>query len=337
MTENQNSFNISVTGGVDWLSVTGKKAVMENVFELIKDFELVVEGGLDEIKALHGYNFAVALRGGRFQWGFKQPSSYWHLELSGSGCEQLGGDVWDLVMSLKGLGCNFRRIDLAFDFRNCAGFGFLENMGCDLENRRFRGFSSWNCVTSERGGKRAVTYYLGSRSSERFCRYYDKGLETGECELREDWVRGEFVFRRSQACLIGSLIDKSSDILGSLGGVTFSDYEFGEVVNRRVDGGRRRVFVYSGWFSKMLECFQGLNLRSLPRNPKNKTFDGWVEWLTSQVAPQLKALGDQCGLSPGEVLDSVLNDVNTVDVQPALAGGFERVVRERVEMQGVPF
>lgn len=69
--------------------------------------------------------------------------------------------------------------------------------------------SSARIIESSGGG---VTVYFGSSQSDRMLRIYDKGLETGEYDTANRWIRFEFQIRHEQAeSLVGGNFVPSSE------------------------------------------------------------------------------------------------------------------------------
>lgn len=293
---------ISASSGIDWLSCTVSIQHFELMKEKLRFFDLVEEGDFVFIKAFHGYKKAVKLLGGRFQWGFKHQDAFIHFDLSGSGCQLLGGRIWELLVFLKSARAKFTRIDLAFDFINTESL--MTNVRKDLVCQSFSGFQSWQEITTTNNDVKATTFYLGSRSSPRFARIYDKGLESGQYKEEGKLIRFEFVFRSDQCQVVASLLLNNASIVSEVAGLTFNLYRFGNV--KRISANKRE-WVSSFWYQKILDSFGKLKLRDLPAMPKNINFEKYCLWLVEQVFPQLKLTGLACGLTPGEVLDIIFS------------------------------
>jgi len=291
---------IAVSTGIDWLSCTIASGHFDAVKEKVKAMRIGDLGVLDKVTALHGYKQAYKLNGGRLQWGLGQDHAYVHLELSGQGCQALGGKIWELLTFLKSIQAKFTRLDLAFDFTGASDV--LSSMGKDLNAKRFLGFQSWQEVSSVNRGTKATTYYLGSRSSTRFARVYDKGLESGLSDAAGEVVRFEFVFRSEQCQVVARFLLNEDCSVENLAGLTFNLYRFGSFRrHHRSDD----EWVNSVWYQRLLSCFGRMNLREMPPCPRNVDFEKYCAWLCEQVVPQLRLIAMENQISVGKVLDTI--------------------------------
>jgi len=215
---------ISISSGIDWLSCTISATKGRTIKSKLKDLNLI-DNDPEMVDPLHGYSNAIKLNGGRLQWGFPNDDYYYHFELTGEGCQNLGNKIWDLLVHLKFKGAKFTRIDLAFDFMNTKNI--FNNMRKDLENNNYRGFQTWQEITTNTKENKATSFYIGSRSSMRFLRVYDKGLESGLFNEAEKLIRFEFVFRGQQSVFVGNVIIEDIAVLSEIAGLTFNIYRFG--------------------------------------------------------------------------------------------------------------
>lgn len=290
---------ISVSSGMDWVSCTMASKHLKLVKERVKALKLGDFEDTDKINALHGYKTAYKLNGGRLQWGFSNDDSFVHFELSGQGCVLLGGEIWGLLMFLKSLNAKFTRIDLAFDFTGTDRL--FSALARDLNNKRFTGFQSWQEISSTDRGVKATTFYLGSRSSTRFARVYDKGLESGLSDVPGEIVRFEFVFRSEQCQVVARLLLDEGQAVAGLAGLTFNLYRFGTYQKRHRD----EVFKNSAWYQALIDSFSGMKLRDMPSTPHNIAFEKYCRWLVEQVVPQLRIIAVDNQISVGKVLDTI--------------------------------
>jgi DNA relaxase NicK len=172
----------------------------------------------------------------------------------------------------------------------------------DLNAGRFSGFQSWQEISTNNRNVKATTFYLGSRSSPRFARVYDKGLESGQFEEAEKLIRFEFVFRSEQCQVVAQLLLNEASVVSDVAGLTFNLYRFGSYLRNA----KNQVWKNSRWYQKILDSFEDLKLRDMPALPRNIDFERYCKWLTDQVAPQLKKIAFNNRMSPGKVLDTIL-------------------------------
>jgi len=322
---------IGVSAGIDWLSCTIASCQFETVKEKVKEMKIAELGPLDKVPALHGYKQAYKLNGGRLQWGFGNDHAFVHFELTGQGCQSLGGKIWELLDFLKTIKAKFTRLDLAFDFSGASEV--LSSMGKDLNAKRFLGFQSWQEVSSVNRGVKATTYYLGSRSSTRFARVYDKGLESGLSDVAGEIVRFEFIFRSEQCQVVARLLLNDQSVVSDLAGLTFNLYRFGSFRRRhKVD-----EWSNSDWFQSLLSSFAALKLRDMPQCPKNVDFEKYCTWLCEQIVPQLRLLAMENQISVGQVLDTIFyyhQDAFRFSSMPKnrYSSAFKKMLREKEDL-----
>lgn len=295
---------IAISSGIDWLSCTLDITKFDPLRAVLLDFNLLENGTPERLNPLHGYLNAIKLLGGRFQWGFAKDKAFCHFELSGQGCLNLGGEIWRLLDVLKNFDAKFTRIDLAFDFENT--MGVMRDIRTDLKNGCFSGFKSWQEITTNTLGVNATTFYLGSRSSTRFARIYDKGLESGITKDAEKIIRFEYIFRGEQSSVVAQILIKEVSSVLDVAGLTFNLYKFGFFKR----GANKNSWVNSEWYQILLDSFDSLILREMPSFPRNYDFEKFCQWLSVQVSPQIKALAFQNRITAGEVLDTILSFYN---------------------------
>lgn len=328
MTKNK---KIIVSSGIDWISCTFDISLHLLFRNKLVFFGLVESTNYEKITPLHGYLNAIQLLGGRFQWGFKEEKAYCHLTLTGQGCSNLGGSIWDLLFYLKSLNVNFTRIDLAFDFQGIDQT--MKNIEFDLNNNRFSGFRSFQRISTTKNNIEAVTYYIGSRSCDHFLRVYDKGLESGQCKKAGELIRFEFVFRSDRSNFIVNILSKDDVIVKDIAGLTFNLFKFGH--NKKSMG--VRTWIFSKWYKRILDSFENLTLRSLPSVLKNHNYEGFCKWLSLQVSPQLKCLGFPYHLTVGQVLDIIMsnypNSLNPNSLKNSYVKPFRKMYYDFKEMK----
>lgn len=211
---------------IDWLDFTvfdmAYPFVVEKILGLsLTDFEDTGRGG-------GGYpNMSRANFGDiRVLHGAKNPEVMGiHVTISGSGCRALFSRVLPstIISNIIEYGCKCTRIDLALD--NIGDVYFYPREIMDfIKNRQVK--SRWGKYELVQSGDMhslsltGDTVYLGSRTSDMFCRVYDKTLERIEKgddkELPESWVRWELVCKRDRAQVACEQLLSSGFAIGEL-------------------------------------------------------------------------------------------------------------------------
>lgn len=123
------------------------------------------------------------------------------LQLSGQACrelEALGTDLWELIRQALLHQAHVTRLDLATD--DLAGHLPVDEMLAAFRSRHFRSRAQdYGIIQSHSRGRDGWTLYLGSRSSDRYLRIYNKAAEQG---YTGQWVRVELELKgdAAQAC-----------------------------------------------------------------------------------------------------------------------------------------
>lgn len=184
------------TTTIDWISFTIKNndEGVSNVLSYLNP-----SGIMEPTKPKFGY-----ARSARGEAGFEFLSSNpggimgSHFIISGSALVNLGNsgkrgiEILELALQQS---AKITRIDLAKDARE-QSFGFI-HLAEAAQTGNFTGTAQKaSVVRSSDGG---TTVYIGSRSSERFVRVYDKGVESGE---GGNWARLEMETKGETAHMV---------------------------------------------------------------------------------------------------------------------------------------
>lgn len=157
----------------------------------------------------NSYTDAVELDPGRISWHHSEPRMKLCFNLTGSDCEQWyseGRFISSTIRDLVSGEANLTRIDAAIDYHGEAEIGEVVDL--------FESEPGWTKARTvvpyqelrrdAEGVSRAWSgVYIGSRSSQRFLRVYDKARETG---IDGQWTRIELVTRDSYAAALGESI-----------------------------------------------------------------------------------------------------------------------------------
>jgi len=219
-----------------------------------------------------------------------------HFTVSGDGCRALFSRISpDIVISTLISYCanvKITRLDLALD--NIGDIYFYPR---DLKDYYESGlvksrWVNWQLMQSGKNGKKELTgdtFYLGSRTSELFCRVYDKTLEriaNDDTEVPEHWVRWELVCKHDRAQVAAEQLLKSGFALGEVMFGILSNY-FCLLKENTDDSNKSRWDIDERW-SNFLGDVQPIRLFRVLR--KEKTLDDKVEWITKQAGPTISAI-----------------------------------------------
>lgn len=184
------------TAFIDFLGVTfwmDPSNVKQTIEIILKGWLGVETRVMDTGKGWNGYKHRIDIEGvGLVAYGGNKDTV--HLEMTGSGCMQVK-DWGAVVESLKILEGRITRIDLAVDDFD----GDTYNIGWCREQfsqGNFdppKGMKPRASFYGDEGSGDGCTYYVGSRSSGKLFRGYEKGKEQGNPE--SPWFRCEVEWR----------------------------------------------------------------------------------------------------------------------------------------------
>ena len=216
-----------------------------------------------------------------------------HVQISGKGCrylESLDNFDWNRFLGhLVFLGVKFTRIDVAIDQKQYFDCDRIQRyLKTDRVCTRFRkyGETSTSYIgSSELCGK---TIYFGSRKSEIFIRFYDKGLESdGQIEgtrleivLRDDKAN-EFVFQYLNKENFYNLTYLTSKVI---------NYYLRFI---KCDATRKERCSIANWWSDFINTVEKL---SLGKGKEVITLDRICKWFEKQVSTSLKLIIETKGV-----------------------------------------
>ena len=219
-----------------------------------------------------------------------------HFTIPGDGCRALFSRISPdkVIKTLLSYNDSVRitRLDLALD--NIGQIYFYprelkEYYDDGLVKSRWK---NWELVQSGKNGQKELigdTFYLGSRTSEMFCRVYDKTLERkakDDYEVPEHWVRWELVCKHDRAQAAAEQLNKSGFALGEVMFGILSNY-FTLLKENPNDSHKERWEIDERW-SNFLGDVQPIRLFRVLR--KEKTMDDKVDWVKKQVGPTISAI-----------------------------------------------
>jgi len=273
--------------GVHWFAGTSKKSVKEvlEAVSALQDNAPVVE---HKRGARGGYSHSASCGGVFVAWGDTRPDVF--VSVPGEACEELG------IPGLAALSVSIElepssRLDVAWDTTlltpDIAAAAFVAGEVVARIDRRPNPETGKLRGLERRSNHEGDTVYLGSRSSERFVRFYDRrGPTRVEMELKER--RAVELWRRMLA-----LHDEAAWGMEALAELRhFLDFRsivLGKRSGKPVAASERPLL---DWWADFV---QGADRRSvvLPRKaPKLENMD---KWLRRQVAPVLALVVDAFG------------------------------------------
>ena len=184
---------------VDWLS--GTNSVVRDDKELaVFARQLTHAKRLRPTKGHYGYSVALTDENGViFESGARDDMGT-HVQASGLALNSLlmRADAYDRLMHMINA-IRPARVDLAVD----SDQDFAADFAAELEKGAIvTKASAWSVIRSNKGG---LTAYVGSRSSDRFLRVYNKGVEQGLSDLA--WTRIELENKGAAAIEAKGLIN----------------------------------------------------------------------------------------------------------------------------------
>lgn len=205
---------------IDWLTVTktGGEAVTTLNRALYCANEILDMIGLERT------DFPVPGKAAAFyQYNLKYAEGLWvdvstNLDIQGirvtmSGSYLLTVKTYPIIKNIKDFGLNVTRVDVAIDVK---GAGVTVPQFAEAYRK---GHTGRKYVNSYVEGTTGSTFYIGSRTSEKMVRIYDKAAESGK---EGDWIRFELECKGDSA--IGALNSLYKRDFGVFAGLIASMY-----------------------------------------------------------------------------------------------------------------
>lgn len=231
----------------DWFAMTSK---VDSVESLLNQLGLKTSLPFKETKGFYGYRSRLKFDGISIYYDYcYKDTDYPLLELTGQGCrdfETYTDGNWGRLFQLALDTDNYHvtRLDVAYDDHE--GILDINKIVRKTEKRHFVSRSQVGTITNsfDRDND-AYSVMYGGRSSELYCRIYDKALERGYSDGRH-WVRCETVFKGDRAY---NFIKNDDPIGAKYCGVLKNYIRF--VEPNENDSNKRRWNV-SKWWDKFL-------------------------------------------------------------------------------------
>jgi len=192
----------------DWISATLPTAQSGQILKVLPLGEL-----LENVKSPPKFGYNRCLRyetGAVIMWHDIREEMGVHVILSGSTLRALavnGSDVVTVLAALRALGARVSRIDLAVDVR---GSTLTLTDLCKPNRQPYKGKGRTPKYTAVGDVEDGWTIYIGSRSSDKFLRIYDKQKESGEDG--DGWVRIEIECKGMVAHWLGDTLPHMTPI-----------------------------------------------------------------------------------------------------------------------------
>lgn len=218
-----------------------------------------------------------------------------HVTISGSGCKALFARVLpsDLIKNILEYNCKVTRIDLALD--NIGDIYFYPHEIKDFVFKK-QVKSRWGKFELVQSGDMhsatltGDTFYLGSRTSDLFCRVYDKTLERiakDDVEVPENWVRWELVCKKDRAQVACEQLLENGFAIGEIMVGVLSNYFTIIEPNYSDDKHKYRADINLRWV-QFLGDVKPIRLFRVLRD--EQTLEDKKEHVMKQYGPTLSAL-----------------------------------------------
>lgn len=280
---------------IDWLDFTvfnfDYAYVVQDVLGLaLTDFEDTGRGGGGYPKMSQA-NFGDV----RILHGAQNPDVMGiHVTVSGQGCKALFSRVLpsDLIKNILSYDCKVTRLDLALD--NIGDIYFYpHDLEYYIDNKlvksRWSKYESIKCKDMHSSDLKGDTVYLGSRTSDLFCRVYDKTLEriaADDVEVPERWVRWELVCKHDRAQVACEQLLDNGFAIGEIMAGVLSNY-FSILEPNYNDSHRDRWSLNERW-AQFLGEVKPIRLFRVVRD--EQTLEDKKEHVMHQYGPTLSAL-----------------------------------------------
>ncbi|MEV2911212.1 replication initiation factor domain-containing protein, partial [Paenibacillus larvae] len=287
-----------LTACIDWCQITVKNENPATIADKILGipYDLMrtdLRGGIKGYRSLMCLDDIRVLEPG----GGNEKNGY-QILMAGKGCREFekflvaqGIDWYDFFERTLQYEVNFPRVDLAIDdrktyFKISTLLKMADNGLCISRHRIGKNHGTFYLSNGSTGGK---TIDFGSRSSELFLTFYEKGYEQAskygieEDKIDKNWNRYELKFRQKRAVnLVRELVQRREVFMVAMEVLN----ETLRFVTKGKGENRSRWPTWQPWKWFMRDIGK-LNLRMMP---KEKTFPELYHWLSVYVAPSLRVI-----------------------------------------------
>lgn len=289
--------NVYLSVMLDWCQITVKGVTPEVIAEQIlripywlmdNDFRGGLKGGYHALMCYDDIRV--------FEPGGKNKENGYQILMAGKGCRnfekflEANNETWyDFFERLAGYDINYPRIDIAIDDRKT--YFKIEKLARlareNLVVTRLRIGDSHVGFDLNGNRKRGDTLYIGSRASEFYMCFYEKGYEQCEKmgkELDKRWNRYELRFRQKRAMNLVNVLRKRRDVSGVVMEVLNESIRFVKKPEGSADTNIRRWPLWEPWAWFMHDAGK----MKLTIKPEEKDYYERLNWLKQSVMPTLK-------------------------------------------------
>lgn len=191
----------NIATSIDWLRVTQDYGELD----LMEYLPNTKGGPLEDCRPMRPYSEAKRNRYFSVHWCDRHPEWRVMIEMNGtqlSDYRKDGQSENSLFKWVRFVGANVTRVDYAVDLFDCGGTP-TDVRECFFTGQLDTIAHSVSIVEkNDRNGTKGATVYVGSRSSERLVRVYDKGKQK---KTNLDWVRVEMELKGKRAMQFADL------------------------------------------------------------------------------------------------------------------------------------
>ncbi|UXU65159.1 replication initiation factor domain-containing protein [Staphylococcus agnetis] len=299
---------------VDWVQATfhipSIFTIMEDVLKLPRAVFKHRNSGL------YYYNRGFEFGNIKIFYSDKHDDMGFHLQISGSGCREFehyltsSDESWKdfFKRSLK-YNAKFTRIDIAIDdYKTYLKIPRLIKKAQKGECiTQFRAGSSITGFNLTDGKHKGSTFYIGSKKSHIYCRFYEKNYEQAfqlKCDVEDIglWNRYEIQLRRHYAVNCAEILSGTESISEIVRSILNKSMRFVTEPKDSLDERKPRWPIYQEW-----ERFiKGADKINLSLKPSLKSIEDNIDWLCKQVATTLDTVltAEAMALSEGLLKDT---------------------------------
>ena len=274
--------------GVDWITVTGKRELLEWILEY---------GKLRWGDAVLGVGGDFYRQGWRFESGAKVLFDGFTSSNAPTLCLKIQGSVLSAVdadermewlRDLMTAGMKCTRLDVALDFQDVKGVGLIEAVYEACERGELTGARRYE-QRRPKSGRRLTgnSVYLGRRGkhgSGRLIRVYDKGLQQKERPMGE-WERWEVEFSGECAQEVALALCAAEDWAPIAFSRALGSVDFRKATGRRELKRRPRAEWWCDFVNEQLDGGQVVRTRA-PARAVNA--EATLKWLQKTAGPNLQ-------------------------------------------------
>ncbi|WP_046838185.1 replication initiation factor domain-containing protein, partial [Staphylococcus succinus] len=212
-----------------------------------------------------------------------------HLQLSGSACREFehylisSGENWqDFFKRCAMKQARFTRIDIAID--DTKPYLKIPRLIKKAQHGEcISKFRAGNVISGFKltdGQTKGATFYIGSKKSDMYCRFYEKNYEMAykfklSVEEFGDWNRYEIQMRRSNAENCAKILEETSSISDIVRSILNNSMRFVSEPKDKKDSRKSRWPVYQEW----QRFVNGADKISLSMKPSLKSIEDNIDWL----------------------------------------------------------